>query len=90
MKCHIIWSCEFCHAKFDYAEECEEHEAIHYRLTYGQYQEWKRLRGIASSAGKVVGLCKSPRTEAMFDEAVRSLVNFEECHGLAGAKAPAN
>ncbi len=90
MKCHMIYSCEFCHKRFDSVDECEEHEAEHYGLTLEQYREWSRIHHLCVNAGAMVGISKNPDTEAAFDRAIHELVTFEKAHGLSGVNAPMN
>lgn len=91
MKTKIIYCCESCNSQFDTKREAEEHEAItHYNLSYDEYCEWKTLNKTASKAGKMVSICKNPKTVAEFDAAIEKLCDFETYHGLQYVKTPDN
>lgn len=81
-----IYACDFCPAVRSDRAAMFAHEAAHYGLTAEKYGQWQDLREEAEAAGRRVGLCKNPETDAAFDGACRALAEFETRNGLEYGK----
>lgn len=81
-----VYACDFCHEVRSDRSTMLAHEAAHYGLAVERYRRWLDLREKAAAAGRRVGLCKNPETDAAFDEACRALAEFETRNGVAFGK----
>ena len=82
MRQKVVYCCDFCATEFDTLEKCHRHEAAHFNLSYEEFLLWKTYCREAAHAGKAFGTSHNRTTEAKFDAAVKTLVDFEEKYSL--------
>lgn len=82
MKVKTVYVCEYCKNEYEIASEALLCEAKDLGLTFKEYEEYQLLLEREKQCGINVGIAKNERNEALFDEAVKAVIDFQKKHNI--------
>ena len=82
MKTKTVFVCEQCECEYEFAEYALKCEADHFGLTLEEYKEYLALLKTEKHCGINVNIAKNERTEKLFDEAVKAVIEFRKEHNF--------
>lgn len=82
MKTKTIYQCEYCLSEYSSSNDAIQCEAKCLNLTVDEYKEYMDILWREKMASLAVSKSKNERTEKLWDDCIKDVLEFQKKHGI--------